>query len=420
MFLPGAALGQQEADSFYLVDIDGIIVPAVASYIENSITQAEGDGSALIIRMDTPGGLEDAMRDIVRMMLAARVPVIVYVAPDGARAASAGVFITYAADIAAMHPSTNIGAAHPVALGEGQVDEETMEKILQDSVAYIRALARARGRNEQWAEDAVRESVSIIAPEALELGVIDLVSQDLESLLEDIHGLTIEKHGEQITLMSIGAPVEEIQPGFVNRFLQIVSNPNVAYILFILGLMGIIYEFAQPGLGIAGSMGALFLILALYAFNILPINFAGVGLIVLAIVLFVLDFALGTEGVLSVAGVAALVTGSFLLIDSPAGFLNISRPLIIGASAAISGFLIMVIRAVYLAQRRKPSLGAASFEGKEGVTVSTLNPEGQIKIGGEIWKAMSADGKKIGKNKKVIIQKSEGLTLYVKKIEEGG
>ncbi len=420
MLSPKPVMAQESIDRFYLSNIDGIIVPSVASYIENAIEQAEQDDRALIIQMDTPGGLEDAMRDIVKMMLASRVPIIVYVAPQGARAASAGVFITYAADIAAMHPSTNIGAAHPVALGEGEVDSEAMEKVVKDSLAFIKSLAQAQGRNEQWAQKAILESDSIIATEALELGVIDLTAQNLDQLLADIDGYRLEKQGRSLMLSSKDAPVDIIEPSFVNRFLQVISNPNIAYILFILGLLGIIYEFAQPGLGLAGALGALFMVLALYAFNILPINYAGVGLIILAIVLFVLDFALGTEGLLSVCGLASLVVGSFMLIDSPAPFLRIARSLIIGASAVIAGFLFIVIRGVYLVHRKKPSLGLPSLEGKQAVTISTLNPQGQVKLGGEIWRAVSEDGKKIGNKQKVSIQRTEGLTLFVKKINEGG
>ncbi len=417
---PSPVLGQQNITEFYLCHIDGIIVPSVVSYIEKTITLAEQDGRALIIQMDTPGGLEESMREIIMMMLGSRIPVIVYVAPEGARAASAGVFITYASDIAVMHPSTNIGAAHPVALGAQDADSQAMDKIVKDSLAFIKSLAEAKGRNAEWAEKAVLESDSIIATEALELGVIEFTAENLDRLLEDIDGLTIEKHGEQMTILSRDAPIDVIEPGFINRFLQIISNPNIAYVLFILGLMGIIYEFAQPGLGLAGGLGALFMVLALYAFNVLPINYAGAGLIVLAIVLFILDFVLGTEGILSVCGVASLFIGSFLLIDSPAPYLKIARPLIIGVSAVISGFLIIVIRAVYLVHRKKPSLGLSSLEGREAVTISVLNPEGQVKLGGEIWKAVSVEGKKISKNKKVSIQKTEGLKLYVKQINEGG
>ncbi|MGM0366769.1 MAG: NfeD family protein [Actinomycetota bacterium] len=417
---PGYVSGQQAVTDFYLCSIDGIILPSVVSYIEKSVSQAEQDGRALIIQMDTPGGLETSMRDIIGVMLSASIPVVVYVAPQGARAASAGVFITYASDIAVMHPSTHIGAAHPVALGSEGVDSDSMEKIVNDSVAYIKSLAEARERNAEWAEKAVLESDSITAKEALELGVIDLTAENLDELLADIDQKTIEKHGEEILILSKDARVDTLEPSFINRFLQIISNPNIAYILFILGLMGIIYEFAQPGLGISGALGALFLILALYAFSVLPINYAGLGLIVLAIALFVLDFAMGMEGILSVCGIASLVIGSFLLIDSPAPYLKIARPLIIGASAVIAGFLIIVIRAVFLVHRKKPSLGSSSLIGREAVTVSVLNPEGQVKIDGEIWRAVSADDKKIRKNKRVAIQKTDGLTLYVKEINKRG
>jgi len=420
MLFPGPVLGQQTVTDFYLCNVEGIIDPSVLSYIEKSINQAEQDGRALIIQMDTPGGLETSMRDIIKVMLSSSIPVIVYVAPQGARAASAGVFITYAADIAAMHPATNIGAAHPVTLGTGEVDAQSMEKITNDAVAFIKSLAQTKGRNAEWAEKAVIESDSITGGQALALGVIDLTAENLDQLVVNIDQMVIQKQGKEILISSKYAQIDVLEPSFINRFLHMVSNPNIAYILFILGLLGIIYEFSQPGLGISGALGTLFIILALYAFSILPINYAGLGLIVLAIVLFILDIALGLGGILSVCGVASMVIGSFLLIDSSAPYLKIAKPLIIASSVIISGFLIMVIRAVYVVHRRKPSLGSSSLQGREAVTISSLNPEGQVKINGEIWRAVSADGKKIGKNKRVAINKAEGLTLYVKKRDEGG
>ncbi len=400
--------------SFYTTEVEGIIDPSISNHIKKSIAKAEGAGNGLILKMDTPGGLESSMREIIKEMLNTTIPVIVYVYPEGARAASAGVFISYASDIAAMHPGTHIGAAHPVNLGGEQVSEDMLEKVTNDSVAYIKNLAENNNRNEEWAEKAVRESASITANEALNLGVIDFTSESLEGVLENIDGLEIEKKGETIIFDTSDANVENIEIGFITKFLHIISNPNIAYIFFILGLLGIIYEFSQPGLGISGALGVLFIILGLYAFSILPVNYAGVGLIVLAVILFILDVALGLSGVLSIAGIASMLIGSFILIDTQAPYLKIARSLVIGTSIIISAFVIIVIRAVYKVHRQKPVTGKLALIGKEATVLTMLNPVGQVKLNGEIWKAISIDKKKIKKGQKVIIESTEGLTLYVK------
>ncbi|MFO7928428.1 MAG: nodulation protein NfeD [Candidatus Humimicrobiaceae bacterium] len=419
IFAAGSLYGQTNTiDDFYTTDIEGIIDPALANQVKKSITQATQDGYALILQIDTPGGLEASMRDIIKEMLNASIPIIVYIQPEGARAASAGVFITYASDIAAMHPGTNIGAAHPVNLGGEQASEEMMEKITNDSVAYIKNLAESKGRNTQWAEKAVRESVSITAGQALDLGVIDFTTESLDELLAKINGLEIEKNGRAIIFSTDQANVEEIEVSFITKFLHIISNPNIAYILFILGLFGIIYEFSQPGLGISGALGVFFIILGLYSFSILPINYAGLGLIVLAIILFILDVALGLSGVLSLAGIASMLIGSFILIDTQAPYLRIAKGLIIGASIAVSIFIIIVIRAVYKVHRKKPVTGETGIIGKEAIVIIMLKPVGQVKVNGEIWKAVSTGNKKIKKGRKVIVENVEGLTLYVK--EKGG
>jgi membrane-bound serine protease (ClpP class) len=316
-----------------------------------------------------------------------------------------------------MAESTSIGAAHPVNLGgEGQVSEEMMDKVLNDSVSFIRNLAGSKGRNADWAEQAVRESVSITAQEALELGVIDHIASDLEELLDTIDGKTLEKSGKNFILNGKAANVSELDMNFITRFLHIISNPNISYILFILGMLGIIYEFSQPGLGISGAIGTLFIILGFYAFSILPINYAGLALIILAIILFVVDILLGLGGIPSIVGIASFVLGSFLLINTGAPYLRIARSLIISASIVIAGFMIIVIRAVYKAQRQKPVSGEAGMIGSIAVVLNELDPEGQVKIDGEIWRAVSEDGKKIQKAQKVKVVSLDGLTLYVKKI----
>ena len=404
-----------EITNFYICEIKDIIDPPTSNHLRKCLKKSLDSGYGLIILMDTPGGLEASMREIILDILNTNIPVIVFVYPEGARAASAGVFITYASDLAAMGPSTSIGAAHPVNLGgEQQISQDMLDKITNDSVSFIKNLAESRGRNADWAEKAVRESVSITAAEALELGVIDLTASNIEDLLEKIDGRVIEKSGKTFLINANIARTEKIEMSFISRFLHIIVNPNIAYILFIIGIFGIIYEFSQPGLGISGAIGVLFLILGFYAFSILPINYAGLALIILAIILFILDIVLGLGGMLSIAGVASLLIGSFLLVDTDAPYLKIATSLIISASVIVSGFLIIVIRAVYKVHRQKPTTGEAGITGETAVVCQDLNPQGLVKVYGEIWKAVSVDGEKIKKGQEVKIISLKGLTLLVK------
>lgn len=404
-----------EITNFYICEIKDIIDPPTSNHLRKCLKKSLDSGYGLIILMDTPGGLEASMREIILDILNTNIPVIVFVYPEGARAASAGVFITYSSDLAAMGPSTSIGAAHPVNLGgEQQISEDMLDKITNDSVSFIKNLAESRGRNADWAEKAVRESVSITATEALELEVIDLTASNIEDLLEKIDGRVIEKSGKTFLINANIARTEKIEMSFISRFLHIIVNPNIAYILFIIGIFGIIYEFSQPGLGISGAIGVLFLILGFYAFSILPINYAGLALIILAIILFILDIVLGLGGMLSIAGVASLLIGSFLLVDTDAPYLKIATSLIISASVIVSGFLIIVIRAVYKVHRQKPTTGEAGITGETAVVCQDLNPQGLVKVYGEIWKAVSKDGKKIKKGQEVKIISLKGLTLLVK------
>ncbi|MCJ7665903.1 MAG: nodulation protein NfeD [Actinobacteria bacterium] len=414
-----------EIDSFYSCRIDGIIEPSLANHIKKCLALTKDSGYGLIINMDTPGGLDASMREIITAMLNTPVPVIVYVSPEGARAASAGVFITYAGDIAAMVPSTNIGAAHPVNIGSDQeISADIMEKVLNDSVAYIKNLAISRNRNAEWAEQAVRESVSITSEEALELGVIDLIAEDTSALLIKLDGRIIEKLGDTYILRSADTIPVEISMNFMTRFLHIISDPNIAYILLSLGILGIIYEFSQPGLGISGAIGVLMLILGLYALSVLPINYAGLGLIILALILFILDILMGLGGIPSISGVVSLIIGSFLLINTDAPYLRIAWSLIISVSVVVSGFLIIVVRAVYRAHRVQPFTGMEGIIGETAISLIGLAPYGQVKMSGEIWGAVSVDGKMIKKGKKVRIESIEGLTLKVTEIsnnnKEGG
>ncbi|HAJ95973.1 MAG TPA: hypothetical protein DCP02_07050 [Actinobacteria bacterium] len=414
-----------ELSDFYLCRLEGIIEPSLAAYIKKCLDRSETSGYGLIIIMDTPGGLEASMRAIITKILNTKIPVIVFVYPVGARAASAGVFITYASDIAVMGPSTNIGAAHPVNLGGSQeISDDTMEKITNDSASYIKNLAKSKGRNSEWAVDAVRNSVSITADEALDIGVIDFLAEDLDELLLKLDNKTVQKLGNTYILKSAGIIPEEIKMNFITKFLHIISDPNIAYILLSLGVLGIIYEFSQPGLGISGAIGILLLILGLYSLSILPINYAGLGLIILAIILFIIDILMGSGGIPSIAGVISLIIGSFLLINTDAPYLKIATSLIISVAVVISGFLIIVIRAVHRAHRARPVTGKEGIIGSAAVVSSILKPEGQVKMSGEIWGAVSETGKNIKEGTKVTVRSINGLTLIVLEIinkeKEGG
>ncbi|MBM3707659.1 MAG: nodulation protein NfeD [Actinobacteria bacterium] len=408
-----------EINKFYICKIDGIIVPTISNYISKCLDKASGNNAGLLVIINTPGGLEAPMREISDKIINTSIPVISYVYPEGARAASAGVFIVYASDIAAMSPSTSIGAAHPVNIAASQQtgDEVLMDKVLKDSISYIRNLAKLNNRNADWAEKAVSESDSISSEEALKLNVINLIAADTDELLKKINGTVIEKKNSTFKISTENYFTENIEMSFAAKFLHIITNPNIAYVLFILGLLGIIYEFSQPGLGVSGAIGVICIILGLYAFSVLPINYAGLALIVLSIILFILDIKLNVGGMLSLAGITSLIIGSFILIDTSAPYLQIARSLIIGLSLAISAFLIIVIRAVYKVHRKKPVTGNAGLVGTEGVAIENLKPSGLIKTHGEIWKAVSIDTENIKKGSQVKIITVQGLILYVKKVE---
>lgn len=408
----------EEIKEFYVSNITGIINPTVSNYIKKCLDKANEERHGLIITMDTPGGLETSMREIVKNILNSNIPVIVFVYPEGARAASAGVFITYASDIAVMSPATSIGAAHPVNLGsQQQLSDEIMEKVVNDSVSFIKNLAQAKERNPEWAEKAVRESDSITSEEAIELKVIDYIAKDFQELFSKIDGLTIEKQGEIFLLNGKEAQTQTLGMGVLSKFLHIISDPNIAYILLTLGVLGIIYEFSQPGLGISGAVGTLLILLSFYSLSILPINYAGLGLIILAIILFVLDFFLGIGGILSIPAIISLVIGSFILVETGAPYLKIARGLIIGAAIVLGGFSTIVIRAIHKIRRKKPVTGIHGIIGESAVVLETLKPQGLVKIHGEIWKAISENGQKINKGEKVLVTSNKGLILFVKRIE---
>jgi membrane-bound serine protease (ClpP class) len=403
------------APQVYVVKVDAPITPVVSEYIIRSIEVAsQKDAEALIIQLDTPGGLVDSMREIVKKMMAADVPVVVYVSPSGARAASAGVFITMAAHIAAMAPGTHIGAAHPVTM-EGKMDKTMEAKVVNDLAAMARNVAERRGKNAKWADDAVRKSVSITETEALKKHVIDLVAPDLPALLKQLQGKTVELPTRKKTINSEKAETHEIEMGFRYRFLEIISNPNIAYILMILGFYGLYFELSNPGAIFPGVAGAICLILAFYALHTLPISYAGLMLIILAIGLFIAEAFITSHGVLGLGGTIAMVVGSVMLIRSPIPALRISWSVIIPVVALSTFFFIITFRMAIRVHREKPDTGKEGLIGLIGEARSDIHADGQIFVHGEYWSA-SSDGP-IGKGERVKVIAVDGLRLKVTKAE---
>lgn len=408
----GHSAGNEE--KVHWAQVDGIINPVSADYLVKAVdTAASEKAEALVIELDTPGGLDQSMRSIVKRILSSEIPVVVYVHPTGARAASAGVFLLYASHIAAMTPGTNTGAAHPVSMGE-KMDETMSAKVTNDSVAYIKSIADKRGRNAAWAEDAVRKSVSITSDEALKLGVIDFVAADRSELLEKIDGREVEVLSGKVTLHTKGAVVVEHQMGLRQKILDRISDPNIAYVLMMIGIYGIFFELSNPGLIFPGVVGGICLLLALFAFQTLPVNFSGVALILLGIIFFIAEIMVVSYGLLAIGGIIAITLGSMMLFDSPEPWLRISWSVLIPsvtASALLFGAL------VYLAvqgQRRKPVSGREGMIGEHGTARTDLTPSGQVFAHGEIWQA-EAEGE-VHKGEPVEITGIVGLTLKVRKI----
>jgi membrane-bound serine protease (ClpP class) len=407
--------GWASPDEVYVARVEGIIAPSLAEFFVSAIRKAEdGGGHAIIFELDTPGGLDTSMRIIIKEILRSPAPVIIYVSPSGARAASAGAFITIAAHVAAMAPGTNIGAAHPVQMGGGEADEEMNRKVENDAAAYIRGLAERRGRNATWAEDAVRKSVSATATEALRLKVIDVVAENRADLLAKIDGRTVETGAGKITLKTKTARIVEVEMSFRDKILSVISNPTIAYILLILGMAGLYFELSTPGAILPGVLGGICLILAFYAFQTLPINYAGLLLIILGVILFIAEVKVVSHGILTIGGIAALILGSLMLIDSPAPFLQISLSAILGVTAATTAFFVFAIGAVFRAHRRQPATGREGLVGQAGVARTRLNPDGLIFIRGEIWNATCGEGVEPGEQ--VQVTSVAGLKLKVKKL----
>ena len=407
-------------DRVVVVEISGAINPVVAEFVSTEIKDANAAGEALIvIRMDTPGGLDTSMRQIIKSIQTSKIPVAAFVAPSGSRAASAGTFITIASHIAAMAPGTNIGAAHPVNLmggkeGDPKEPSPMEEKILNDASAYIRSLAEARGRNAYWAEQAVRKSVSISAVEAKKLAVIDLIANNVEALVLAVEGREVKMGDDaKVTLKVKGKSIVFHQMSPRENILDTISNPNIAYILMMIGLVGLYFELSNPGLILPGILGGICMILALYAMQTLPINYAGLLLILLGGILFIVELNTPTFGLLSAGGVVSILLGSLMLMDTDDPAMQISRSVLYPTLATS---VLIALGTLYLATKSaqiKPTSGAEGLVGATGVVKKALDPEGNVYVHGELWSAV-CDGT-IDVGEPVVVEKVEGLKVKVKK-----
>jgi len=410
--ITGARSGER---TVMVLTVEGVINPVSAEFLEKGMARANEEGlECVLIRLDTPGGLDTSMRKIVKAINASSVPVIVYVAPSGARAASAGVFITMAAHVAAMAPGTNIGAAHPVGMG-GKMDETMKEKVTNDAVAYIRSIAEKRGRNADWAEKAVRESVSVTDTEALKLGIVDTVASGIRELMDRLDGRTVKTAAGPKTLRTAGAAIRHEEMGLRLRILSIISDPNVAYILMLLGFYGLFFEITNPGAIFPGVLGGICLILAFYSFQTLPVNYAGMLLIILGIIMFILEIKIVSYGVLTIGGIIAMIIGSIMLFDTGIPFVRLSMATILPAVVVTVLFFSIAIRLAYRAWKSKPVTGREGLAGMEGEALTDITGEGMVLVHGEYWRAYSDTP--VAKGEKITVEEVDGLRLRVKKRE---
>jgi len=406
------------AAEVHLITIDGSINPVSANFLEDAVARAEESADLLIVKMDTPGGLLASTRWMVREMLPAKVPIVVYVAPSGARAGSAGVFITLASHIAAMAPGTNIGAAHPVSLGEG-MDSTMSKKVTNDAVAFARSIAAQRGRDQEWAEAAVRESVSITDEDALEKGIIDVIAKNIDDLLKQINGRTVKLQDGEVTLDLEEYELHTFEMSWRERFLNKLSDPNIAYILMMLGFYGLLFELYNPGSIFPGVIGGICLILAFFAMQTLPVNYAGLLLIIFAIILFILEVKVVSYGMLTIGGVVSLLLGSIMLFKGgplPTAAIKVSWSVLIPVVAATTLFFLVVITFGIKAQKRRPDYGREAIIGKEALVIQALKPEGMVRIEGELWRAFADENYDKGEILTVVAKK--GMQLKVGKAIE--
>jgi membrane-bound serine protease (ClpP class) len=413
------AWAEEKKPVFNVITIDGVITSPTAKYVANSIKDAQQvEAEGLIILLDTPGGMDTAMRDIAKSILNAPLPVIVFVSPPGARAASAGVIITEAAHIAAMAPGTNIGAAHPVAIGLGGdgMDKTMSQKVENDAAAYARSIAKSRGRSEEWAEKAVRKSESITAEEALKLNVIDFVAPDIDKLLVAIDQKEVNLAKGKKKISTKNAIINNKKMGTRQGVLAAISDPNISYILLLIGLAGLYFELSTPGAILPGVIGGISLLMAFFGLSTLPVNYTGILLIIFGVILFIAEIKVMSHGILTVGGVISLIMGSLLLFDTTEPALRLSLQVLIPAILVASGFFIVVIWLAIKAQLRKHSTGVEAMAGAEAEVVTDIDNEGKVFLRGEYWKATSE--KPIKKGAKVKVVKVEGLSLIVEEIRK--
>ena len=427
--LPGSAQTQRRA---VVLELNGAIGPAIADYVVKAIVDAgTQDAGLIVLRMDTPGGLAGSMRKIVSAILASPVPVATYVAPSGARAASAGTYIAYACAIAAMAPGTNIGAATPVQIGGGGFlpstkktdDKQSAEKtngeppdaetrkLINDSVAYIRSLAELNNRNADWAEQAVRSAASLTSSAALKLKVIDLVADDVPDLLRQIDGRTVTAGGKSVRIETANLKVVTIAPDWRTELMAIITNPNVAFLLMLAGIYGMIFEFTSPGTMLPGTIGGICLLLALYALNVLPVNYAGAGLVLLGIALLVAELFIGSFGVIGIGGVIAFGVGSFMMFHSGVPGFELSLAVVIAATIMTAALFLLVIGLLMRSRKRPVVTGKEALLGAEGETIAWRQDEGSVRVLGEVWRARSAQPLAPGTRVKVVNR--DGLVLFV-------
>jgi len=373
----------------YIIKVSDAISPGISDFVKKGIEKASTDeASCIIIELDTPGGLAEAMREIVMAIYASKVPVVVYVAPPGARAASAGVMITMAADIAAMAPGTNIGAAHPVGMGGKEIGEAMSEKVTNDMVAYAKSIAKKRGKNEEWAEAAVRESVSVTGAEALEKNIIDIVAKDMEDLIQQINGRQVEGKG---VLQLEHSKREILKETIRTKILKTISDPNIAYILMMIGLAGIYFELSHPGAVLPGVVGGISIVLAFFAFQTLPVSYAGILLILLGLIFFIMEMKIQSYGLLSIAGIISLLLGSLMMFEGNSPEMKLSGQVLFPTLVLVSGFFAFVAALVFKSQVSQPKTGAKGLVGEIGVVREAIMPEGKVFVHGELWKATSKD-----------------------------
>jgi membrane-bound serine protease (ClpP class) len=399
------------------IDLDLTVNPASAAWVDHSLDDAKRDGAYLVVfRLDTPGGLDDSMRDMVKDIIGAPMPVVVYVSPDGARAASAGLFVTEAADVAAMAPQTNIGSATPISIGGGDQDKVLGRKVRNDAAAYVRALAEEHGRNPDLAEQMVRKATNVTATEAKRNGLVDIIASSDQDLVEKLDGFRVQGPKHQV-LETTGARIEHRDVPFKFQILELIVNPTTAYLLFTLALFGIGFELFHPGAILPGVIGGVSLILALFGFAQLPLNLAGVLLILLAFGLFVAEAFIVSHGALAAGGVVALVFGGLLLFDTDNNAYEISVPIVIFTAALLGSFFAWVISKAVQARHRRVHTGTEELIGERAVVRSALDPVGHVFVKGALWRATGSGSATFGVGDEVVVERVDGLTLTVRNLK---